>query len=915
MSFIFIDFVRTFFPAAVELFCLLFKIVILFLLIKSVRYRISNKTIFYLLIILFSGIITNINLLFIILNSSLSQNKFLFSLHRILVRLDCAALGLQFFALLCFFRELSTKKISRRIIGVFFIFSSGFIGFYLFWAFYTSFVGDVLRGSVDNLSIRLFGGYYLFQGLITLIVIVRNYKVETLKLLKQHNVGLAKYFMIPYFLVKIVESDFVLPEPNLMVTSITSMLLTYMVYYCARMLLNLRFLNIQRHVKSNAYKKFNFPNDFVSVISNLGSIAKGEELIPIAKKFFKKAFDIEEKNIHLFLRGKLINEGKSFCYEKNGQRKLYIEEVFNPDTEKPEISNYVAKHKILIRDEIEFTDFYETTENFHPSNDSLREVIHFINHIKADVFLPIYSNNRLVASIVIDKDARGNRLFTDVERDEMLIFCNYLSSIIYLVMHMNLDTILERERNVRLSAYSNKKMLSLLKRSLSPFVDSKGGRIGILNYKNKKFSYLNQEARDLLKADLNKDRGFDITSVITEMAQESAKFLNSYKKILKNQKDEPLLVSVAPNVDKSNTIITVTTPYISDLIKDKLFNLKELSKWEYALALVTTKEGAAIERLLPADTPTLLNCKISFFEYATTQKKLLLEVSSEEDALVFAQAAHKINGREMFEEVVLSRYQEEDELAYKLFGLNPIFEEEHERCLLESLHEKGTLFIQNIHWLSLDLQRKLLEFITTGKFNPLRSDEFVESDVLLICASNQNLMDLVQRGLFLKDFYLELRRSSLWLPSLSSLPEEEFLTLAEGLRQQVVLTKLYQNLLLFSEADKNKLLVSGCVSLQELKTKIKTIVLKKTQRHSIDTGSIIDPAYAISDLDLAEAARLGRLALKDPKILNMLMIKFKHSQSKVAQFLGVNRSSVSRRCIQYEIDTPFDPLGEESNNL
>ena len=53
----------------------------------------------------------------------------------------------------------------------------------------------------------------------------------------------------------------------------------------------------------------------------------------------------------------------------------------------------------------------------------------------------------------------------------------------------------------------------------------------------------------------------------------------------------------------------------------------------------------------------------------------------------------------------------------------------------------------------------LLDFIITGKYTPLKSDDRIGSDILLICSTNQNLLELVQRGLFLKDLYLELSKT------------------------------------------------------------------------------------------------------------------------------------------------------------
>ena len=55
-----------------------------------------------------------------------------------------------------------------------------------------------------------------------------------------------------------------------------------------------------------------------------------------------------------------------------------------------------------------------------------------------------------------------------------------------------------------------------------------------------------------------------------------------------------------------------------------------------------------------------------------------------------------------------------------------------------------------------------------------------------------------------------------------------------------------------------------------------------------------------AESDLAHAARLGKQALKDKKIMTMLWNTFKN-QNKIASFLGINRSSVSRRCKEYNL--------------
>ncbi len=360
-------------------------------------------------------------------------------------------------------------------------------------------------------------------------------------------------------------------------------------------------------------------------------------------------------------------------------------------------------------------------------------------------------------------------------------------------------------------------------------------------------------------------------------------------------------------------MVTISNPTISDLVKDHLRALKDPEKWDYLLALKTTKEGGKVHQVLPADTPTILSCKISLLEQSLAATSMLLEVAGEEDAEMLAHVAHAVRKRKVLEEIVLRRSANDEGLMCKLFGMNPIFRTDQEKSLFEQLDGNGTLVLHNIHLLSIPVQKKLLEYVRFGRFSPYKSDQVQEADVVLVCTTSQDLQELVGRGLFLKELYLELKNCSVWIPSLTTLPEDELLALAEGLREQMVQAKVYENMLHFTEYDRRKLLASRCVSLHELKSKIQNIMHKKLRKQSIGTETVIDPAFGVVDPDLAHAARLGKHALKDPKMLAMLMSKFKQSQSKIAQFLGVNRSTVSRRCAQFGIDAPQKLMQAKGN--
>ena len=74
----------------------------------------------------------------------------------------------------------------------------------------------------------------------------------------------------------------------------------------------------------------------------------------------------------------------------------------------------------------------------------------------------------------------------------------------------------------------------------------------------------------------------------------------------------------------------------------------------------------------------------------------------------------------------------------------------------------------------------------------------------------------------------------------------------------------------------------------------------KSSKNNITEVTEFNPAYNITDPDIAQVVRLGKKALKDPQVMAFLWEKLK-SQNKIATFLGVNRSSVNRRCVEYNL--------------
>ena len=78
----------------------------------------------------------------------------------------------------------------------------------------------------------------------------------------------------------------------------------------------------------------------------------------------------------------------------------------------------------------------------------------------------------------------------------------------------------------------------------------------------------------------------------------------------------------------------------------------------------------------------------------------------------------------------------------------------------------GTLFLDEVNSLPLVIQGKLLRFIESGEYQSVGAVTPLKSDVRIIAASNESLMELVKIGEFKLDLYFRLNVIPLTLPPL-----------------------------------------------------------------------------------------------------------------------------------------------------
>jgi hypothetical protein len=754
-------------------------------------------------------------------------------------------------------------------------------------------------------SVREYQSIYALLVLmpLTVLVAIHSLRKALIPRILHHQLKVViQFLLVPHLvanLCQVYPFSFMIGSlaNNLAAVSVSGIFLTLALYYCIRKIVGLRFLNIHSHVHEHNSHKFNFVNDFKNTLEDLGNVSSTREIKLIVQHFINRAFSIPTGATALYVRSIHHTLNAEFDQPAISQQEIALENFIGTTSlDSNTITQALDSLKtspIFIRDEIEYNNFYEQTE-------TRNIILTFLDTINADIFLPVYEDGRIIASIVIERNARPKKLYTNIERDEMLVFASYLSKIINLLQNRNLNELLKQRKEIIEELYLKHQEINQYKESIRSFLrTNKENSFGILFYKNRKFSFGNKNGSEIITVNPNTQEGDPLVKTLRNLVHQVELYKTTQTIITHDAIGKKLVITGLPHPESSGVIVTVHYPEISDVIKQLIDKVKNPSNWDYLLYLETTQSGKLINDLIPGTGEVIINFKIDLLKLALTKKALLLELP-EEDLLPTVELVHHISLRETLYTLDIQSPATGSDIPIKLFGINPIFGSSTVQPLLERLNKNGTLFIKNVHFLDKETQEILAEFIRYGFYRVFKSEKKIQADVRVICSTNQNLSQLVQKGIFSSALFNELSKSSLSFPSVMTLPQEELEELVLGFSQQALATQTPQEnkLLALSEKEKEKIINQKPISLYELKERVQHSLINKTKKNESLYDIQFDPAYNISDPKLIEASRLGKHALKDPKIMALLWDKFKN-QNKIALFLGVNRSSVNRRCKDY----------------
>lgn len=229
-----------------------------------------------------------------------------------------------------------------------------------------------------------------------------------------------------------------------------------------------------------------------------------------------------------------------------------------------------------------------------------------------------------------------------------------------------------------------------------------------------------------------------------------------------------------------------------------------------------------------------------------------------------------------------------------------------------SLAHKGTIFLDEIGELPLDLQAKLLRVLQEGEFDPVGSSTTRKVDVRVLAATNRDLATAVMQGTFREDLYYRLNVFPVRLPPLRE-RGDDVVRLASVFAQRFA-AKMGRTLAPLATDDARRLQAySWPGNVRELQNVIERAVITaqdgklNLDRALPETPSI--PSATVGRTSAPPDAILSAKELEELERNNILRAlqttKWKVSGQKgAASLLGLNASTLTSRMKSLNIQKP-----------
>lgn len=213
--------------------------------------------------------------------------------------------------------------------------------------------------------------------------------------------------------------------------------------------------------------------------------------------------------------------------------------------------------------------------------------------------------------------------------------------------------------------------------------------------------------------------------------------------------------------------------------------------------------------------------------------------------------------------------------------------------LLE-MADGGTILLDEIGEMNIELQAKLLRVIENGEFIKLGDTKTTRVDVRIIAATNRDLIKSIEEGNFREDLYYRLNVFSIQLPSLRNRAEDIPL-LAEHFLHYYAAKESKDKLNLSNDALKLLQQHSWKGNIRELRNVLERAIV-------LAEGNSITADYLPYDIQKQQSTP-GNLSLAgvERNHIQKVLQYTKGNKTKTAEVLGIGLTTLYRKMEEYNI--------------